>query len=146
MGRAIWSEWPELSDRRDFERHLPDAIGPLVFFRAHNRKMLVLNSMKSALDLLESRAAIYSDRPAAWMYNELVGRKLAVFNISVKHPRFKIYRKVLQTGLNPRAIRNYRPIQEDEAHTLLRGLATSPDQFISHIRRLVRSSFVRCSS
>lgn len=97
--------------------------------------MLVLNTLKVALDLLESRASLYSDRPMAWMYKELVGRKLAVFNISVKHPRFKIYRKLLQSGLNQRATRTYRAIQEEETKILLRGLARSPEQFVSHIRR-----------
>lgn len=109
--------------------------GPVVFFRVHGRRMLILNTLKVALDLLESRASLYSDRPMAWMYKELVGRKLAVFNISVKHPRFKIYRKLLQSGLNQRATRTYRAIQEEETKILLRGLARSPEQFVSHIRR-----------
>ncbi|KZT01116.1 cytochrome P450 [Laetiporus sulphureus 93-53] len=109
--------------------------GPLVYFRIYGRRMLILNSLQAALDLLDTRSAIYSDRPMMWMYKELAGRKLAVFNISVNHPRFKKYRKLLQAGLNPRAIQSYRPIQEEEMHTLLRGLAKSPENFISHIRR-----------
>ncbi|KAH9933809.1 cytochrome P450 [Fomitopsis serialis] len=110
--------------------------GPLVFYRVYSRKALVLNSFKSALDLLESsRSSIYSDRPMAWMYKELIGRKLAVFNISVKHPRFKKYRKLLQTGLNPRATQSYRTTQEAQARILVQGLATAPEQFIYQIRR-----------
>ncbi|EED83433.1 predicted protein [Postia placenta Mad-698-R] len=109
--------------------------GPVVYFRVHGRRMHVLNTLKVALDLLESRVSLYSDRPMAWMYKELVGRELAVFNISVKHPRFKIYRKLLQSGLNQRATRTYRAIQEEETRTLFLELARSPEQFVSHIRR-----------
>lgn len=109
----------------------------------HGQKVLVLNSYKAASDLLDGRSATYSDRPMAWMYKELVGRKLAVFNISSKHPRFKKYRALLQSGLNPRAARSYRGIQEEQARVLVRGLAGAPEQFISHVRRCVLVSQVR---
>ena len=86
-----------------------------MFFRMHGQKVLVLNNYKAASDLLDGRSATYSDRPMAWMYKELVGRKLAVFNISSKHPRFRRYRALLQGGLNPRAARGYRAVQEEQA-------------------------------
>lgn len=106
-----------------------------MFLRMHGRKALVLNSYKAASDLLDTRSSIYSDRPMSWMYMELVGRKLAVFNISSKHPRFKKYRALLQSGLNPRVAKSYRAIQEEQARVLVRGLAGTPKQFISHVRR-----------
>ncbi|KZT01777.1 cytochrome P450 [Laetiporus sulphureus 93-53] len=109
--------------------------GPSVYFRVFTRRVLVLNSLKAATDLLESRSTIYSDRPILWMYTELINRKLAVFNISSKNPRFKRYRRILHSSLNPRAAQSFRALQVKETHTLLRGLAASPQDFMYHIRR-----------
>ena len=111
-----------------------------MFFRMHGQKVLVLNNYKAASDLLDGRSATYSDRPMAWMYKELVGRKLAVFNISSKHPRFRRYRALLQGGLNPRAARGYRAVQEEQARVLVAGLAGAPERFVSHVRRCVVDS------
>jgi cytochrome P450 len=109
--------------------------GPLVYFRIFNKKVLVLNAAKPALDLLETRAAIYSDRPIAWMMGALAGRNLSVFAIASQHPRFKMYRKVLHSGLNPRAVQDYKPILLQETRTLLNSLLQAPEDFIAHIRR-----------
>ncbi|KAH9919878.1 cytochrome P450 [Amylocystis lapponica] len=109
--------------------------GPLLFLRVFTRKILVLDSVQAAVDLLDSRAAIYSDRPLQYVINELAGRKMAVFHTSHLHPRFKKYRKLLQSGLNPRAVQSYRPILEAEAHMLLQKLAQSPEAFMSHTKR-----------
>ncbi|PFH49414.1 hypothetical protein AMATHDRAFT_63274 [Amanita thiersii Skay4041] len=109
--------------------------GPVIFFRIFSRKYVILNDIKSAMDLLESRSAQYSDRPQVWMYKELVGRKLAVFNISSQHPRFKIYRKLLHSGLNPRAVQTYHNLIQEEARKLLRALAKAPEDFIVHFRQ-----------
>ncbi|KZT05809.1 uncharacterized protein LAESUDRAFT_216209 [Laetiporus sulphureus 93-53] len=59
--------------------------------------------------------------------HEASGRKLAVCSISVNHPRLKKYRRPLQTGLIPRAVHSYRPMQEGEVHALVRQLAKSPE-------------------
>ncbi|KAF8637282.1 hypothetical protein AX17_002921 [Amanita inopinata Kibby_2008] len=109
--------------------------GPVVFFRIFRRKIVVLNTIKSAIDLLESRSYQYSDRPQAWMYKELIGRKLAVFNISSQHPRFKVYRRLLHSGLNARAIQTYHALIQEETDKLLSNLAEAPQDFIAHLRR-----------
>jgi cytochrome P450 len=99
-----------------------------VFYRIFGRKFVVLNTFKAANDLLEARSNIYSDRPMAWMYNELVNRKMGVFFISSQHPRFKVYRRLLHSGLNPRAVGDYDEILDDERRILLRNLKSKPDR------------------
>lgn len=108
---------------------------PLVSFRVYNRRTVVLNTYKAAADLLDVRSSIYSDRPFTWFYGELVGRKMNVFQMSSQNPRFKVYRRTLNSGLNPRAVQGYRDLQVQEVHVLLRGLATSPEDFLAHLRR-----------
>jgi cytochrome P450 len=65
----------------------------------------------------------------------LIGRQFSVFNISSLHPRFKIYRKELQSGLSSRTIQTYLPLIADEIRVFLSSLSSSPENFISHIRR-----------
>lgn len=107
----------------------------MIYFRIFGRDYVVLNSYKAAVDLLEARGGIYSDRPTAWMGKVLLGRELNVFNIKSTHPRFKKYRKQLHAGLNQRETLSYVPQMEKQARVFLRGLAESPEKFISHLRR-----------
>lgn len=109
--------------------------GPIVYFKTLNSKNIVLNSAKVALDILEARSAFYSDRPTNWMAGEIAGRKRTIFLTSFMDPRFKIMRRLLQTGLNTRASKSYRPIQTQETLILLQNLATTPEDFATHIRR-----------
>lgn len=109
--------------------------GSVFMLRIFNQKIVVLNSHAAVMDLLEARSSIYSNRPMVWMYKVLVDRQWAVFNISDHHPRFKIYRKLLQSALNPKAIQDYRPLQTREATALLHLLYERPADFISHFRR-----------
>ena len=106
-------------------------------FRIFTRRTIILNTWKAASDLLESRSKLYSDRPTTWMYHELIGRKLAVFNISSLHPRFSIYRKLLHTSLNPRVIQAYDDLQDKESRILLSNLKAKPENFAKHFRRCV---------
>lgn len=110
---------------------------PLIHYRVFGKETIVLNTLKAATDLLESRASIYSDRPHFVMYQELMNRKHSMFHLTSQSPRFKIYRRMLQSSLNPRAVQKYRGIQRDERVILLKGLLNSPEQFVSHLRRYV---------
>ncbi|KAF9562477.1 cytochrome P450 [Agrocybe pediades] len=109
--------------------------GPIMYYRVFNKETIILSSAKVALDLLESRATIYSNRPTLWMGGELGGRKKSVFITQFSDPRFKLYRRLLQTGLNPRAAKSYEPIQIQETQILLQNLLNAPDDFKIHIRR-----------
>jgi hypothetical protein len=75
------------------------------------------------------------------MAGELAGRKSSIFRTSSIDPRFRVLRRLLQDGLNPRAAKNYRPIQMKEARVLLKALAEHPDDFLAHIRRFCLSNF-----
>lgn len=111
--------------------------GPVFYLRLFNKETIVLNSSKAVLDLLESRSAIYSERPTFWMAGELAGRKYGVFAASFSDPRHKSMRRLLQQGLNSRAAKSYRPIQLQETSVLLRGLKDNPKEFAAHVRRFV---------
>jgi cytochrome P450 len=106
----------------------------IISFRVYNRRIIVLNSATAVHELLEQRAATYSDRPKSWMFQEICGRKKAVFNISSSDARHKLYRKFMHASLNAHASRNYWPLLQFEAGRLLDALASSPDKYEQHIR------------
>ncbi|KAJ6588504.1 cytochrome P450 [Mycena capillaripes] len=112
--------------------------GPIVTLRVFNRTHIILNSAKTATDLLDSRSGIYSDRPISWM-SKLAGRGSAIFNLSSLDTRFPRYRKMFHSGLNRRALHAYRSTQEHQLKVLLKGLADSPDKFITLVKTYVAS-------
>ncbi|KAF9260207.1 cytochrome P450 [Marasmius fiardii PR-910] len=113
-----------------------EGYGPVTQIRVYTQRIIVLNTAKAVLDLLESRSSIYSDRPVVWMYKELVGRKLAVFNISSFHPRFRKYRTLLRSALSSREmVQRYQTLQDRDSVVLLRLLYQVPEKFIEHFRR-----------
>ena len=133
MGRGLWyvSRNTAAFNRVDLRTVF---IGPVYYFRVFNKGTLVINSVKTALDLLDARASRYSDRPIPRMAT-LGGRGLVIFTMSQFHPRFKTLRKLLSAGLTKSCTRTYRPIKERECITLLQGLLKTPEMFQHHIRR-----------
>ncbi|KAF7350381.1 Cytochrome P450 [Mycena venus] len=109
--------------------------GPIFTLRIFSQTHIVLNSSKAVLDLLEARSAIYSDRPVSWMLSNLAGR--TVFQLSFLDSHFPKYRKMLHSGLNKRATKAYRPIQNHQLKILLQGLVESPNEFPASIKRYV---------
>jgi len=75
----------------------------------------------------------------------LAGRHLSVFHMSSANPWFPRYRKMLHSGLNRRATHIYRPTQEHQLKVMLRGLAESPDKFITLIKTYVASIALKIS-
>ncbi|KIP10996.1 hypothetical protein PHLGIDRAFT_21897 [Phlebiopsis gigantea 11061_1 CR5-6] len=60
----------------------------------------------------------------AWMYHELVGRKLAVFKISSQHPRFPVYRRMLHSNLSSRVVQDYDgPLDDENAGAVILRVA-----------------------
>ncbi|KAG1763387.1 cytochrome P450 [Suillus occidentalis] len=116
------------------ERYRCTLSRPIFSFRVPNRQFIVLSSLKSATDLLDSRATTYSDRPKLWMA-ELAKQNLNVFNISFTHPYFKTYRTVLKNSLSTRTIQTYQSLQTEQCRVLVDSLHKDPEHFAGHITR-----------
>lgn len=121
---------------------LTPSIGPLISWSMFGKTTVVINSAKIVQDLLESRSSIYSDRPLNIMAAKLADRKHVVFNTSTQDPRFKIYRRMMNGGLSPKVVREYRPVQLEELHRFLRSLERTPQRFKQEVKRYVS----RCRS
>ncbi|KAL0070241.1 hypothetical protein AAF712_002733 [Marasmius tenuissimus] len=109
--------------------------GDIIHLQLVNKHWIILNSKKAALDLLEGRSNIYSNRPHSVLLDDLMDFSDDVFRTQSDDPNFKAHRKMMHSGLGPRAVRDYQPLQIQETNTMLRSLADQPDDFIAHIRR-----------
>ena len=69
------------------------------------------------------------------MLDDLSGLKKRVFAMPLDNPLFKEYRKMMNSGMNIRAVKKYEPIQDMQTVTLLGNLLVSPEKFIAHLRR-----------
>ncbi|EIN12999.1 cytochrome P450 [Punctularia strigosozonata HHB-11173 SS5] len=108
---------------------------PIVYFKLLGKDMLVINSLEVAMELLDSRGAIYSDRPSSTMFGDLLDRRNSVFFVKYGSDRFRQYRRLLNSQLNPRAASTYVPLQVEELRKFLRGLLRTPEKFRALIRR-----------
>ncbi|KZT03178.1 cytochrome P450 monooxygenase [Laetiporus sulphureus 93-53] len=118
--------------------------GDIIHARFFQKDVIILNSVRSARDLLDKRGQKYSDRPRLVMFNEL----MYVFhpNLSTMRygERWRQHRGWYQTALQTRnALNSYQPLQEKEARKFLSALTCTPDVFISHISRFAGSTLLQ---
>ncbi|KAG8854292.1 hypothetical protein FRB96_007697 [Tulasnella sp. 330] len=108
--------------------------GPLTYLNIAGRPVLILNTHEAAIDLLEKRSEIYSDRPPLVMA-ELSGQ-MASIGIRPAGATHRQARKLLAHALHPRIVaRDHVPLQERLARQLAASLLKEPDDFISLIYR-----------
>ncbi|KAF9533214.1 cytochrome P450 [Crepidotus variabilis] len=108
--------------------------GSLVYFRMFNKHFLSVNSYEVAVDLLEKRSNIYSNRPTRKMI-DLMGWK---FMTAFKEygDKWRAERRIFQQSFKPDAVLAYQQIQLQKIHDMLYGLLTTPEDFRSHNRTL----------
>ncbi|EUC54101.1 cytochrome P450 family protein, partial [Rhizoctonia solani AG-3 Rhs1AP] len=95
----------------------------IVFLEIFGHQMLVLNSAKAALELLEKRSALYSDRPIIPMITE-PGLMNWSSNASIigYNDIWRHYRRIINNWLNMRAVTQFTSLQERQARMLLQRL------------------------
>jgi hypothetical protein len=97
--------------------------------------MIVLNSSKTAIEMLDKKSFVYSDRPVLPMGGELVGWKNALVLLPYGD-RLREYRKNFHRVIGSRAALSiYHPTLEIETHRFLKRVLAEPDQLQSHVRQ-----------
>ena len=95
---------------------------------------VILNSVEIAIDMLDKKSSIYSDRPTLQMAGELIGWK----NSTVLLPygdRFRRSRRLFHRVIgNTAAIKKFLPLEEFETHRFLRRVLAKPTDLQAHIR------------
>ncbi|KAF9556097.1 cytochrome P450 [Agrocybe pediades] len=108
-------------------------VGDLIYLEAFGQKVLVLNSLRAAQELLEKRATVYSHRPSFTMIGELIGLNNSLPMLPYG-PEFKRQRTLCHSGLSPTAVKKYHSIQETAIASYALKLCEDPSQFLSELR------------
>lgn len=96
--------------------------------------MLVINSYKAAVDLLDKRSSIYSERPKP-PSAEYIGYT-TVFPLLGNGDNFKDQRRMITQTIGTRAqVEGFWPLHKHVTHKFLAALLYEPDDFMGHIRK-----------
>jgi hypothetical protein len=116
---------------------IPCRAGDISHVEVLGRHIIVLNSVKAAIELLDKKSAVYSDRPVLTMGGELVGWKYCLGFLSYGD-RFRYYRKNIHRVIGSRAaMAVYEQIEEIETRRFLKRVFAKPEQLQAHIRQYV---------
>ncbi|KAG1729789.1 cytochrome P450 [Suillus lakei] len=119
--------------------------GNILHVELLGQHMIVLNSSKVAVDMLDKKGSIYSGRPVLPMSGELVGWK-HLLPLLAYGDRFRQSRKYFHRSIGSSdALGIYDPVQEIETHRFLKRVLTEPDQLQEHIRHTAGALILRIS-
>ncbi|KAG6376579.1 cytochrome P450 [Boletus reticuloceps] len=108
--------------------------GPITYLHVVGQGLVFLNTPEVALDLLDKRGAIYSDKPHLVMVGELCGcENMVAFTPYGDQSRRQ--RRLMQAAFGSSSIKHYQPLLQLETKPFLRGLLEDPFKFQDHLRR-----------
>ncbi|KAF7331776.1 hypothetical protein MKEN_00057500 [Mycena kentingensis (nom. inval.)] len=112
-----------------------DTYGDICSVTVLGQTIVVLGGTQVAVDLLDKRSAVFSDRPVCQMGGELVGWK----NTLVLLPygdRFRRFRRLFHNIIGSRNLmKQFHPMQELETRRFLRRVLAKPGDVATHIRK-----------
>ena len=110
-------------------------VGEIAYLNVMGQEMVILNSTKAAVDLLDKRSATYSDRPVVMMCGEIIGwnKSLALTQYG---SRFREFRKYMNKLFGSRAsVEKFFPLQERETAKFVAKVAADPGSLFQQIRK-----------
>ena len=109
-------------------------IGEITYLNVVGQKMVILNSSKAAVDLLDKRSSTYSNRPVIMLGGEIVGwnRSLGLMQYG---PRFRELRKYLSKSMTRASVEKFAPVQEKETAKFLARAMRDPGSLAQHIQQ-----------
>ncbi|KAK2597324.1 hypothetical protein QQS21_006098 [Conoideocrella luteorostrata] len=127
--RIIPTDNPEYAYIKWSEEYKSDILS----FNVLGQPIVVLNSVRSAVDLLDKRGGNYCDRPKFVLFNIMGFRKTLTF--LGWGPAFKLHRRILQRSFQKSNITQYHFIQQREAALMVQSILAKPDAWNTAIRR-----------
>ncbi|KAG7096665.1 hypothetical protein E1B28_004080 [Marasmius oreades] len=122
-----------------------DTYGDISSVTVLGQTIVILNSLKAAVDMLDKKSLIYSDRPVLQMGGEMVGWKNTLALLPYGD-RFRRYRRLFHSLIGSQAIiRQYHPASELETEKFLQRVLKDPTHLQDHIRRTAGAVVLRIS-
>ncbi|KAF7374531.1 O-methylsterigmatocystin oxidoreductase [Mycena sanguinolenta] len=106
----------------------------IIHASALGQHIVVVNSVRTAVEIFEKRAHLYSGRPILAMV-ELMGWDFS-FVMLPGGDKWRDDRKMFHQQFRQDVSRNYHPIQMKKVHLLLQELLSSPQEFREHLKTL----------
>jgi hypothetical protein len=101
--------------------------------------LIILNSAKVAIEMLDKKSSIYSDRPVLQMGGELIGWKNTLALLPYGD-RFRRFRRLFHRCIGSNAsMKQYLPAEELETRRFLRTVLAKPGDLATHVRKFVVS-------
>jgi hypothetical protein len=111
--------------------------GDISHIEVLGQHIMVVNSLEIAMDMLDNKSAIYSDRPILPVAGELIGWK-NVMTLLPYGDRLRRHRKNFHSVIGTRAAMNvYSQVEEIETRRFLKRVLVTPDQLQAHVRQYV---------
>ncbi|KAK7692340.1 hypothetical protein QCA50_003965 [Cerrena zonata] len=107
--------------------------GDILYMKIPNQHIVVLCSVDAALDLLDKRSDLYSDRPYTVM-NDLMGKYRWNFAMMRYSPLWRSHRREFHQFFNQHEVLKYRSIQLRECRKFLHRSLCDPTHIAEHIR------------
>lgn len=127
--RVIPTDNPEYAYMKWSEEYKSDILS----FHVLGQPVIVLNSVRAAVDLLDKRGANYCDRPRFVLFEIMGWGKTLTF--LPWGQTFRTHRRILQKNFQKSNIVQYRPVQERETALMLQGMLARPTLWDTAIRR-----------
>ncbi|KAH9053923.1 cytochrome P450 [Lactarius vividus] len=105
-----------------------------MYINALGKGMLIINSQRVAVDLLEKRSTIYSSRPHYISAGDFMTKNMS-FSILPYGDLLRQFRRVTAEGFSKSAVQRFHPIQNREAIMLALALMKSPPDLKKHFHR-----------
>ncbi|KAF7374550.1 O-methylsterigmatocystin oxidoreductase [Mycena sanguinolenta] len=137
------SPYPIIGNFRDIPTKLPWLTyrkwgvqygSDIVHASALGQHIVIVNSVKTAVEIFEKRGDLYSDRPVLAMV-VLMGWDFALSTLP-GGDKWRDHRKMFHQHFRQDVSRNYYPIQMKKVHLLLRELLSNPQDFREHLKSL----------
>ncbi|KAI9447043.1 cytochrome P450 [Lactarius psammicola] len=111
-----------------------DEYGEMMYVSALGKKVIIINSQRVAIDLLEKRSNIYSDRPRYIAAGDFLTENL-MFSFMPYGDQWRRFRRVAVEGVSKTIVPRFYPIQTREAIILALALIKSPSNPLQHLQR-----------
>ncbi|KAI6021238.1 cytochrome P450 [Pisolithus marmoratus] len=119
--------------------------GDMTHLEIFGRHVVILNSANAAVEMLEKKSLIYSDRPVIPMCGELVGWRESLILLPYGE-KFREHRKNFHRVLGSRAaVSVYNPIEEEVTLKFLQRVLAKPTDLNSHLRTTTAAIILRIS-
>ncbi|KAI5887518.1 cytochrome P450 [Schizophyllum commune H4-8] len=124
---------PQQAAERTYFRWSKEYKSELIHINVLGQPIIVIHSLPAAVELLEKRSAINSDRPS-FAFFDMLGWYECLVLLRYNHPSFPILRREYAKHFAKGAERRIYGLQVNEAHKLVKRIVERPEQWRDYLK------------